>query len=210
MSKRIRLILWTLHTLNILIIGVSLMIYFGTYNNNYNYQWLIGTIVALIVSTFIFAYIHIDLKYVDALDKTVKKRIKIQNEFLQEIDDYQSRINYLKIKHTMQRTFTLIEESNGNEGEDWNFYVIEEGNEEFLQKLSDTINKYEEETEDDECHLKILERGIPETEVDAIVKRTKSGYMDFQNKIDKVLSPDTILDGSYIEFTECYYKAQLF
>jgi len=103
-----------------------------------------------------------------------------------------------------------IEERNGHEGEEWNFYIPKKGNETFIKKLKTTVKKFEDEGEDLENWIHVFEEVISESSVNILVSNTKSGYMDYNNKVNKFLSPDLIDDTDIDSFIESFYKGKLF
>jgi hypothetical protein len=105
-----------------------------------------------------------------------------------------------------KRLFYHINENNDWEGEDWNFYLVQEGNELFIERLKEAIAKFDEYGET----LEISDKLVSEKEVDTLVKHSKSGYMAYYNKVDKVISPDVIEMDSMEDFFQCINKGGLF
>ena len=108
-----------------------------------------------------------------------------------------------------KRYFTQITEHCGYEGESWSFFIPNEGNEPFLEKLKATIKKFKKLSLSD-AYLEIEDEEVPENEVKILVKRTDSGYMDYYNKIDKIIDPKAINDSDEDAFVDSFYKAKLF
>jgi hypothetical protein len=100
-----------------------------------------------------------------------------------------------------------IIENNEWEGESWEFFLKEEGNEKFIKKLKEALEKF---GADHDLGISIEEELVPEFEVDVLVKYRKSNYMYSHNKVDKVLDPKTIKTKKYEDFTDCIYKGGLF
>lgn len=82
----------------------------------------------------------------------------------------------------MRKFVKFSEKSDEFKLETYNFYIIEEGNEKFIEFLSQfltsnvsnrTFNRY-----------KLHENTYDEADVDIIVNNTKRGYMNFHNKWD--------------------------
>lgn len=76
--------------------------------------------------------------------------------------------------------FVKFEEYNDNEGEDWNFYLQLDGNEEELKRLEDILNTIEG---GGECYYKLNLAPLEESEIDTLVKHGGSGYMPYHNKV---------------------------
>lgn len=75
--------------------------------------------------------------------------------------------------------YAELVERNDWEGESWTFWIQHTGNEAQLELLYDRIEE-QNRTEEYSLDLDNLE---PEEIVDRIVRRTRSGYMDYQNKV---------------------------
>lgn len=114
-----------------------------------------------------------------------------------------------RLTKTIMSKYYHIEERNGHEGEEWSFFIPKKGNEAFIKKLKSTIKKFEEDEEEMENWISILS-DISESAVDILVSNTKSGYMDYNNKIDRILSPDLINGSNIDSFIESFYKGKLF
>jgi len=97
------------------------------------------------------------------------------------------------------KTYVKIRECCGWEGEDWYFFLIEQGNTLFIEKLKQTIAKFED-MQGSDSYLEVLEEGIPENEIDILIKHNpESGYMSMFNKCDKKIS-DSILKKAKDEY----------
>jgi len=109
-----------------------------------------------------------------------------------------------------QKTYIEITEHCGWEGEDWTTYLVEQGNEEFIKKLEETIKAYSE-LENGDSYLSIKDSGIPENEVDIVIRRMRdeNGYMDPYKKVDTIKNPASIDDSSKQNFIESFYKGRL-
>jgi hypothetical protein len=110
--------------------------------------------------------------------------------------------------HT-QKTYIAIEEVNGWEGEEWTTYLVEQGNDAFIQKLKSALKKYPNFDYND-TFVKITEEHVPENEVNIMVKRKKVGYMDSHMKCDEILDPKRINDSTEEDLVESIYKGKLF
>jgi hypothetical protein len=82
--------------------------------------------------------------------------------------------------------FVKFTEYNDNEGETWNFWLQYEGNEKELKRLNDIVELNNAAGFDKQYSLDMTT--FSEEEVDILVKHTDSGYMNYQNKIEGVLS----------------------
>lgn len=104
-------------------------------------------------------------------------------------------------------TYIELEEQCGNEGEDWTTYLVEEGNEPFIEKLKATLEKYPDVRDRIyDSGFCIGNENVDANTVEVLVSHTKSGYYDFTNRCDKILSPDLIDDSSEDDFVESFYK----
>lgn len=104
--------------------------------------------------------------------------------------------------------FEVIE-NNDWEGEQWTFFIEEEGNQEFIEKLRNAIKKFNIDPD----NFEVKDELTSNDEVYRLVKRGKSrdyGYMPAFNKIAKKLDPNTIDDSSEDAFVNSYYKGKLF
>lgn len=75
--------------------------------------------------------------------------------------------------------FVKFTEHNDNEGEDWNFWLQLDGNEDQLNELASWLGTFDDDGESYELDM----TPVPETEVDILVKHTDQGYMDYENKV---------------------------
>lgn len=75
--------------------------------------------------------------------------------------------------------FVKFTEHNDNEGEDWNFWLQLDGNEDELNELYHWLNTFDDDGESYELDM----TAVPESEVDILVKHTGQGYMDYENKV---------------------------
>jgi hypothetical protein len=91
--------------------------------------------------------------------------------------------------------FVRFEESNDHEGETWNFWLQVDGNEAELDKLAAALEAWEERTDSD-CEYRLFrEEPVPESEVDILIKHSRSGYMRFENKVTGTMKvPEDLLD----------------
>lgn len=86
----------------------------------------------------------------------------------------------------MSKTFAKLTENNDHEGETWRFWIPTEGNEEALTRLSTAIENAGADKCDIEYELDL--NPVPESEVDALVKHTGTGYMAYDTKLAGVLT----------------------
>lgn len=105
-----------------------------------------------------------------------------------------------------KRLFYKITEHNDWEGEDWKFYLVQEGNEKFIERLKEAIAKFDEYGDT----LEISDDLVPEKEVNVLIKHSDSGYMPDHNKVDKIISPDVIQMDNEEDFFQCINKGGLF
>jgi hypothetical protein len=89
-----------------------------------------------------------------------------------------------------ENKYIKFTEENDSEGETWDFYIPVEGNMEAIKLLDRCIAS--EEAEDEYC-IDLLE--IPENEVDILCKHTRSGYYDYENKLEGILRLPDISDS---------------
>jgi hypothetical protein len=111
----------------------------------------------------------------------------------------------------MNKTYIQIEEKCGNEGEDWTTFLVEQGNESFIEKLKATIEKFPDLEGDDSCLL-IIHEHIPENEVNIILKylKYKGGYTSAFRKCDDIINPKVIKYKNADAFIESFYKKSYF
>lgn len=105
-----------------------------------------------------------------------------------------------------KRLFYKITEHNDWEGEHWRFYLVQDDNELFIERLKEAIAKFDEYGDT----LEIGDSLVPEKDVNTLVKHSGSGYMPYHNKVDKIISPDVIEMGSEEDFFQCINKGGLF
>lgn len=76
--------------------------------------------------------------------------------------------------------FVKFTENNDWEGENWNFWLQLDGNEDQLKELESWLG-----TMDEYGHIYELLMGtvLPEDKVDTLVDYSGSGYMDYNNKV---------------------------
>lgn len=79
--------------------------------------------------------------------------------------------------------FVKFTETNDHEGEEWIFFLQVDGNGEELAKLEEMIESWEDESGCDADYQLGSDDEIPESEVDACVKHSTSGYMRAFNKV---------------------------
>lgn len=85
-------------------------------------------------------------------------------------------------------TYLRFTEINDWEGEEWNFYLPIEGNESALEHLRTLIEGNPDTYEIDDYPY-------PGAVVDHITKRSRSGYMNYENRVEGFLQlPDSIDD----------------
>lgn len=91
--------------------------------------------------------------------------------------------------------FVRFQESNDHEGETWNFWLQVDGNEAELDKLAAALKAWEEWA-DSGCEYQLfLEEPVTESEVDILIKHSRSGYMRFENKVTGTLKvPEDLPD----------------
>ena len=97
----------------------------------------------------------------------------------------------------MKKTFLKFVETNDWEGEQWNFYLQIEGNEKALKELAALISGRGE--------YALENTPISEAEVDILVKHSRGGYLNFENKVTGRLSISKIILNSESE-TDTLYK----
>ena len=85
-------------------------------------------------------------------------------------------------------TFITFNEYNDNEGEDWNFYLPLENNTEAILALKQKLETLEMTDEYS------FGSEIPENEVDIVVKHSREGYMDFENKVTGTMDVSKFAD----------------
>ena len=89
--------------------------------------------------------------------------------------------------------FIKFTEYNDNEGETWNFWLQYNGNEKELDKLGHIIETIES---GGEISYSLNNALIDESEVDILVKHTRDGYMDYENKITGIFTcPEIDVDS---------------
>ena len=76
--------------------------------------------------------------------------------------------------------FVRLTENNDHEGESWNFWLQLDGNEVELQELKKFLS---ENGFEDEFQYELDLTEVDESEVDILVKHSKSGYMSYENKV---------------------------
>lgn len=76
--------------------------------------------------------------------------------------------------------FVKFTEHNDWEGESWNFWLQLDGNESELSKLKSFLADNELE---DNPGYELDMTPVEESEVDAVVKRSGQGYMNYHNKV---------------------------
>jgi hypothetical protein len=77
--------------------------------------------------------------------------------------------------------FVKFTETNDNEGEEWNFWLQLDGNEAQLKELQAWLGTFDEDGESYELNMD--QPYTPEADVDVLVKHSRSGYMDYENKV---------------------------
>lgn len=96
--------------------------------------------------------------------------------------------------------FVKLTENNDNEGESWNFFLQLDGNEKALEQLAVNINTFDDNEESFELNL----TPIDEADVDVLVKHTRQGYFDYENKVTGTFTcPDW---EDYEDFIDDLYK----
>lgn len=75
--------------------------------------------------------------------------------------------------------FVKFIEINDNEGEEWNFWLQLDDNEEELRKLQKLLKEFDEYGEAYALYM----YPTPESEVDILVKHSNEGYMKWENKV---------------------------
>lgn len=106
-------------------------------------------------------------------------------------------------------SYIEIAEHCGNEGETWATYLVEEGNETFLEKLRATLEKFPD-LKGSDTELELSHPNTALEIVDEMVKRTRSGYYDFYSKCDEILDPSIIDDSNEDAFVDSFYKRKYF
>lgn len=103
------------------------------------------------------------------------------------------------------RKFVRFEENNDWEGERWNFYIPVDGNGACLEHLTKVL---ENAQSNDGCPYSLYPDELTETEVDTLVKFSKSGYMDYENKLDGIMDPAFFLNLT-VEKLDQFYKGSI-
>ena len=100
--------------------------------------------------------------------------------------------------------FIKFTEGNDHEGETWNFWLQYDGNEKELDKLGHII----ETLEDNDISYSLNNTLIDESEVDILVKHTRDGYMDYENKITGIFTcPEIDVDSHKDEITDEIFES---
>lgn len=76
--------------------------------------------------------------------------------------------------------FVKFTETNDNEGEQWNFWLQLDGNEEQLRELQSWLGTFDDDGESYELDM----TPVPESEVDILVKHSDEGYFMYENKVE--------------------------
>ena len=79
-------------------------------------------------------------------------------------------------------TYIKFIEHCDHEGETWRFYLPKEGNEAFIEWVH--LVSVDDEHMADSFEI---QGELPESEVDILVKHTRSGYMDYENKVEGIV-----------------------
>jgi hypothetical protein len=97
---------------------------------------------------------------------------------------------------TTEKLFYKLSERNSWEGETWNFYFQVEGNEPIAEAAKRAGSEYS-----------ISDKLMLESEVDALVKNSRGGYMNYHNKLNGSKVMPQGLEGE--ELFEFFYKGKL-
>lgn len=111
--------------------------------------------------------------------------------------------------------FVKFTEHNDHEGETWNFWLQLDGNEAEIEKLSQLLNTFEG---GGEISYELNTTMVLENEVDAVVKHSDQGYMNYHNKVtgtftcpvvDEKLIEDEISDEAFEWLDNQFYKGDI-
>lgn len=105
--------------------------------------------------------------------------------------------------------YRKITEHCGWEGETWHTFILERGNEEFLQDLKNAIDKYPDLKGGDN-YIELHNNQVAEADIDVLLKHGDSGYFDQFNKFEGTIDSSKIDDSSGEAFVESFYKRQWF
>lgn len=109
--------------------------------------------------------------------------------------------------------FVKFTEHNDNEGEDWNFWLQLDHNKADLETLQEFLEQFDPDGESYELDM----TPVTESEVDVLVKHTRQGYMDYENKVTgTMILPDIDLevvamndDAGYDWLNDNFYKGDI-
>lgn len=105
--------------------------------------------------------------------------------------------------------FIKFIEKNDWEGEEWNFWLQSDGNEEELKQLQSWLGTFDEDGQEFELDM----TPIDESEVDILVKHSGGGYMNDHNKVTGVFKcpevKDPESDTAYEWMADNFYKGDI-
>lgn len=108
--------------------------------------------------------------------------------------------------------YTQFLEICGLEGEKWNFFIIQSGNEAFIESLKKNILKFEDEMRHDDNQLIIVNENVSAFELEVFQKLTGNrmdGYMNFIT-VDNSIKEPLELFKKFSNFNQYFYKGSLF
>lgn len=105
--------------------------------------------------------------------------------------------------------YTKIVEYCDYKGEKWFVFLKQDGNEDFIEKLEIAINLLDT-TFYTGSYINVLEKDIPENEVDILIKHNVPFHNYLFNKINKIINPNLIDLNSEDDFYNSFYDMKYF